>query len=87
MNGESSLAAYLSNGQVVVIFKPKSEVSTVTASSDNSYSDSQRYHVTIVFDEGELTLTVNETDSASVDSKPPHIHTTLTFTCILNSHL
>lgn len=82
MDSDSSLAAYLTDGRVAVTFKPTSELAVVTATSNNKYNDSMRYHVSIVFDEGEVSLTVNETDVASVNSKPNNVF--LTVSCIHN---
>ena len=69
MVGESSLAVYLNDGLVAATFKPSDVFSAVTTTSANTYSDSQRHHVRVTFDDGRLSIIVDDTDKTSVDSK------------------
>ena len=75
MDDESSLIIYLSNGRVTVTFDPTNGgFSAVTTTSIDAYSDSQQHHVRVVFDDGRLSLTVDENQVTSIDSKKNSIN-------------
>ena len=70
MTDESSLIIYLVDGRVAVTFdRGIVGFSEVTTMSTNAYSDSQQHYIRIIFDDGRLTLTVDNDYISSVDSK------------------
>lgn len=67
--GESNLAVYLSQGRVAATFKPSNAFPKVTVTTMQQYSDTDQHHVRVVFDDGRLTVTVDDIDEASTGSK------------------